>query len=249
MATSKIEWTESSWNPVTGCTKISEGCRNCYAERMAKRLKAMGQPNYQNGFKVTCHPHVLNLPLKWKKPKTIFVNSMSDLFHEEIPLTFLDEIFSTMNAARWHTFQVLTKRAERMAKLKDRFKWSPNIWMGVTVENSDYIDRIDQLRSIPAAVRFLSIEPMLGPIPELNLEKIDWVIVGGESGPGARPMKKEWALEIRDLCVNAGVPFFFKQWGGVQKKKAGRLLEQKIWDQMPRTMNRQSLTAFRSFAR
>lgn len=233
MATSKIEWTESSWNPVTGCTKISEGCRNCYAERMARRLKAMGQPNYRNGFKVTCHPHTLTLPLKWKKPRTIFVNSMSDLFHEEIPLAFLDEIFFTMNEARWHTFQVLTKRAEYMAQISGRFNWSPNIWMGVTVESAKHVDRMDFLRDVPAAVRFLSLEPLLGPIPDLNLEGIDWVIVGGESGPGARPMRKEWVLEIRDRCLNVGVPFFFKQWGGVQKKKAGRLLEDKIWDQMP----------------
>ena len=233
MATSKIEWTESSWNPVTGCTKVSEGCRNCYAERMARRLKAMGQPNYGNGFKVTCHPHTLTLPLKWKKPRTIFVNSMSDLFHEEIPLAFLDEIFFTMNEARWHTFQVLTKRAEYMAQISGRFNWSPNIWMGVTVESAKHVDRMDFLRDVPAAVRFLSLEPLLGPIPDLNLDGIDWVIVGGESGPGARPMRKEWVLEIRDRCLNVGVPFFFKQWGGVQKKKAGRLLEDKIWDQMP----------------
>lgn len=233
MATSKIEWTESSWNPVTGCTKISEGCRNCYAERMAGRLKAMGQPNYRNGFKVTCHPHTLTLPLKWKKPRTIFVNSMSDLFHEEVPLAFLDEIFFTMNEARWHTFQVLTKRAEYMAQISGRFNWTPNIWMGVTVESAKHVDRMDFLRDVPAAVRFLSLEPLLGPIPDLNLEGIDWVIVGGESGPGARPMRKEWVLEIRDRCLDAGVPFFFKQWGGVQKKKAGRLLEDKIWDQMP----------------
>jgi len=234
MASTKIEWTESSWNPVTGCTKISEGCRNCYAERMARRLKAMGQPNYQNGFEVTCHPHTLTLPLKWKKPRTIFVNSMSDLFHEEIPLAFLDEIFFTMNEAQWHTFQVLTKRAEYMARIADRFNWTPNIWMGVTVESAKHADRMDFLREVPAPVRFLSLEPLLGPIPDLNLEGIDWVIVGGESGPGARPIRNEWVLEIRDRCLNAGVPFFFKQWGGVQKKKAGRLLEDKIWDQMPR---------------
>lgn len=230
---SAIEWTESSWNPVTGCTKISKGCENCYAERMAKRLKAMGQPNYRNGFEVTCHPHTLALPLKWKKPRTIFVNSMSDLFHKDIPLSFMEEIFYTMNEARWHTFQVLTKRADRMAQLADHFKWTPNIWMGVTVENASYVDRIDYLRHVPSAVRFLSLEPLLGPIHNLNLAEIDWVIVGGESGPGARPMREEWALEIRDLCLKSGVAFFFKQWGGVQKKKAGRLLENRIWDQMP----------------
>jgi len=233
MATSKIEWTESSWNPVTGCTKVSEGCKNCYAERMAKRLKAMGQLNYRNGFEVTCHPDALALPLKWKKPRTIFVNSMSDLFHEKIPPAFLDEIFFRMNEARWHTFQVLTKRAEYMARIAGRFNWTPNIWMGVTVESAKHVDRMNFLRGVPAAVRFLSLEPLLGPIPDLDLKGIDWVIVGGESGPGARPMRKEWVLEIRDRCLDAGVSFFFKQWGGVQKKKAGRLLEDKIWDQMP----------------
>lgn len=233
MASTKIEWTESSWNPVTGCSKISEGCRNCYAERMAKRLKAMGQPNYRNGFAVTCHPHVLDLPLQWKKPRTIFVNSMSDLFHQDVPAAFVEKIFAVMNRARRHIFQVLTKRAERMTQLMDRFDWSPNIWMGVTVEHADTLGRVDLLRTVPAAVRFLSIEPMLGPMPDLDLEGIDWVIVGGESGPGARPMKEEWVVQVRDLCISSGVPFFFKQWGGVQKKKAGRLLERKTWDQMP----------------
>jgi len=245
MATSKIEWTESSWNPVTGCTKVSEGCRNCYAERMARRLKAMGQPNYGNGFKVTCHPHTLTLPLKWKKPRTIFVNSMSDLFHEEISLAFLDEIFFTMNEARWHTFQVLTKRAEYMARVAGRFNWTPNIWVGVTVESAKHVDRMDFLRDVPAAVRFLSLEPLLGPIPDLDLKGIDWVIVGGESGPGARPMQKEWVLEIRDRCLDADVPFFFKQWGGVQKKKTGRLLEDKIWAQMPASTLSKPWTASR----
>jgi protein gp37 len=176
---------------------------------------------------------MLDLPLKWSKPRTIFVNSMSDLFHDDVPSAFIGEIFSVMNQARHHTFQVLTKRAERMAGLVGRFEWSPNIWMGVTVENSDYLYRIDHLRTVPAAVRFLSIEPMLGPLPDLDLERIDWVIVGGESGPGARPIKKEWVLEVRDLCVRSGVPFFFKQWGGVQKKKNGRMLDRKTWDQMP----------------
>jgi len=241
MASSRIEWTDSSWNPVTGCTKISEGCRNCYAERMAKRLRAMGQPNYRNGFEVTCHPHMLELPLKWKKPRTIFVNSMSDLFHEAVPVRFVEEIFFTMNKARWHTFQVLTKRAERLAQLAGRFKWTSNIWMGVTVESAAYVQRIDFLREVPAVVRFLSLEPLLGPIPDLNLKDIDWVIVGGESGPGARPMRKEWVLEIRDRCLETGVPFFFKQWGGVQKKKAGRLLENKLWEQMPISNRHQTI--------
>jgi protein gp37 len=234
MATkSSIEWTESTWNPITGCTKISAGCKHCYAERMAKRLHAMGQPNYRNGFKVTCHPDVLGMPLKWKKSQMIFVNSMSDLFHNDVKAEFIDEIFFTMNEARWHTFQILTKRAGRMAQLANRFKWTSNVWMGVTVENADHVDRIDHLREVPAAVRFLSLEPLLGPLPNLNLKNIDWVIVGGESGPGARPMDPAWVTDLRDQCLKAKVPFFFKQWGGVQKKKAGRLLDKRTWDQMP----------------
>ena len=230
---SSIEWTESSWNPVTGCTKISAGCAHCYAERMAKRLHAMGQPNYRNGFQVTCHPDTLELPLKWKKSQMIFVNSMSDLFHKDVPTRFVEEIFFTMNQARWHTFQVLTKRADRLAQLAPRLKWTPNVWMGVTVENAKHVDRIDRLREVPATVRFLSLEPLLGPLPELDLANIDWVIVGGESGPGARPMDPAWVLDLRDQCLDAGVAFFFKQWGGVRKKKAGRLLEKRTWDQMP----------------
>lgn len=234
MATkSSIEWTESTWNPVTGCTKISLGCKNCYAERMAKRLLAMGQPNYRNGFKVTCHPETLQLPLKWKKPQMIFVNSMSDLFHRDVSSSFIDEVFFTMNEARWHCFQVLTKRAGRLAQMAGRFKWTPNIWMGVSVETDGYVDRIDDLRKVHAAVRFLSLEPLLGPLPNLNLTGIDWVIVGGESGPGARPMKEEWVADIRNQCLASNTPFFFKQWGGVQKKKAGRLLDKRTWDEMP----------------
>ena len=231
---SAIEWTESSWNPVTGCTKISAGCAHCYAERMARRLHAMGQPNYRNGFEVACHPDALGLPLKWKKSQMIFVNSMSDLFHRAVPARFIEEIFFTMNQARWHTFQILTKRADRLLQLAPRLKWTPNVWMGVTVENDKHVDRINRLREVPAAVRFLSLEPLLGPLPELDLTRIDWVIVGGESGPGARPMDPAWVLDLRDQCLNAGVAFFFKQWGGVQKKKAGRLLEKRTWDQMPR---------------
>ena len=234
MKPSRIEWTESSWNPVTGCTKISAGCAHCYAERMARRLHAMGQPNYRSGFEVTCHPDALELPLKWKKSQMIFVNSMSDLFHRAVPARFIEEIFFTMNQARWHTFQILTKRADRLLQLAPRLKWTPNVWMGVTVENDKHVDRIDRLREVPAAVRFLSLEPLLGPLPELDLTRIDWVIVGGESGPGARPMDPEWVLDLRDQCLNAGVAFFFKQWGGVQKKKAGRLLEKRTWHQMPR---------------
>jgi protein gp37 len=234
MTYSKIEWTESTWNPVTGCTKISEGCRNCYAERMAKRLQAMGQANYRDGFSVTCHPHVLKMPIQWKKSKMIFVNSMSDLFHEDIPDEFIFDIFNVMQEAHWHQFQVLTKRSQRMAELSGHLQWSPNIWMGVTVESANHLNRIDDLRKVPANVRFLSMKPLLGPVKQLNLTDIDWVIVGGESGPGSRPMKKEWVLDIRNQCIKAETDFFFKQWGGINKKKTGRLLEGKTWDAMPK---------------
>ena len=228
-----IEWTESTWNPVTGCAKISAGCQHCYAERMAKRLQAMGQANYKDGFEVTLHPHTLELPISWKKPQTIFVNSMSDLFHKNVPLSYIQQIFDVMNRAHWHRFQILTKRAGRLLELSHNFKWTQNIWMGVTVESSDYIDRIDSLRKTDAAVKFLSLEPLLGPIPYLNLDKIDWVIVGGESGPGARKMEKEWVDPIKTQCLRQKVSFFFKQWGGVNKKKAGRLLDGKFWNQIP----------------
>ena len=232
---STIEWTGSTWNPVTGCVKISPGCLNCYAERMAKRLKAMGQPNYSSGFKLKLHEHAVELPLKWKKPQTIFVNSMSDLFLKGIPEEFIMKIFRVMNEAHWHTFQVLTKRSDRLLDLSSRLSWTANIWMGVTVESRDYIRRIDHLRESRACVKFLSIEPLLGPLPKLNLEGIDWVIVGGESGPGARPVDPVWVLNIRDQCNGASVPFFFKQWGGTRKKKAGRMLEGRTWDEMPVT--------------
>lgn len=241
MAKSAIEWTGSTWNPVTGCTKISPGCKNCYAERMARRLKAMGQPNYVTGFELALHPHALELPLSWKKAQTIFVNSMSDLFLEGIPTEFIKEIFDVMRRAHWHSFQVLTKRSERLLKLAHELPWSSNIWMGVSVENGDYAFRIEHLRSTGAAVKFLSMEPLLGPAHNLDLRGIDWVIVGGESGPGARPMKEEWVVDIREQCQRAEVPFFFKQWGGVRKKKAGRELQGKTWDQMPRA-RKDSLT-------
>lgn len=240
-AKSTIEWTEATWNPVTGCTKISTGCIHCYAERMAKRLCAMGQPNYRNGFQVTCHPETLGIPLKWKKSRMIFVNSMSDLFHRKVPATFIDDVFITMNEARWHRFQVLTKRAGRLTQLAGRFNWASNIWMGVTVENQQHTDRIDKLRRVPAAVRFLSLEPLLSPITALDLNDIDWVIVGGESGPGARPMKEEWVTDIRNQCLASKTPFFFKQWGGVQKKKTGRLLESRTWDEMPEVIRVNSM--------
>jgi protein gp37 len=230
---STIEWTESTWNPVTGCTKISPGCKFCYAERMSKRLKAMGSLNYQNGFKLTIHNHVLNLPLLWKSPRTIFVNSMSDLFHKDIPEEFIKRVFDVMNNASWHTFQILTKRADRLEELASKLTWSKNIWMGVSVESQDYTFRINHLRKVPAAVRFLSIEPLIAPINKLNLRGIDWIIVGGESGPKSRPLDPDWVRIIRDICLDKKVPFFFKQWGGTNKKKAGHILDRKIWHQMP----------------
>ena len=231
---SAIEWTESTWNPITGCTKISVGCQNCYAERMAKRLQAMGQRNYRNGFQLTLHESMLDLPLRWKKPQIIFVNSMSDLFHEAVPEEFIHRVFNTMKRANWHQYQILTKRSARLRQLSAQLPWEKHIWMGVTVENSDYIYRIDDLRQTHAEIKFLSLEPLLGPIPELNLEGIDWVIVGGESGPGARPMKPEWVIGIKNQCQKYGVPFFFKQWGGTNKKRNGRQLEGKYWDEKPR---------------
>ena len=230
---SAIEWTESTWNPVTGCSKVSPGCKHCYAERMAKRLKAMGQPNYVNGFKLAMHQHSLRLPLSWKKPQMIFVNSMSDLFHEGVSVDFVIDVFDVMRKAGWHKFQLLTKRSERLLELNSILKWEPNIWMGVSVEDNNYQHRIDDLRKTDAEVKFLSIEPLLGPLNNLDLSEIDWVVVGGESGPGARPMDPLWVTDIRDQCLSARVPFFFKQWGGVNKKKAGRELDGRIWDEMP----------------
>ncbi len=230
---SKIEWTETTWNPVTGCTKISPGCANCYAERMARRLQAMGQPNYVNGFDVTTHPHMLEKPLIWQQPQVIFVNSMSDLFHRDVPDAFVRDVFRVMKKAEWHLFQVLTKRSERLAAMAASLPWPENIWAGVSVESQDYVWRLDDLRKVPAAVHFVSLEPLIGPVQGLDLAGIDWVIVGGESGPGARPMEPEWVIDIRDQCVAAGIPFFFKQWGGVRKKAAGRALEGRTWDAMP----------------
>jgi len=233
MASSKIEWTESTWNPVTGCTKISPGCKNCYAERMAKRLQLMGQPNYQNGFQVTLHQHVLEYPLSWKKPQTIFVNSMSDLFHEKVPEDFIIQTFDVMRRSHWHQFQILTKRSSRLKELATKLLWPRNAWIGVSVENEETRFRIDNLRGVPAIIRFLSLEPLLGPLPSLQLDNIDWVIVGGESGPRARPMKKEWVTHIKEQCNEQNVPFFFKQWGGTNKAKSGRLLEGRTWDEKP----------------
>ncbi len=235
MAISKIEWTESTWNPITGCTKVSPGCKHCYAERMAKRLRAMGQANYVNGFELTLHEHMLERPLQWKKPQQIFVNSMSDLFHQDVPLEYILRVFDVMRRASWHQFQVLTKRSQRLMELSDEIEWPDNVWMGVSVETSAYLYRIDHLRATGAKIKFLSLEPLLGPLPNMNLTSIDWAIVGGESGPGARPIKKEWVIDIRDQCFLGHVPFFFKQWGGVQKKKNGRELDGRFYDELPMT--------------
>jgi len=234
MATnSHIEWTDATWNPVTGCTKISPGCQNCYAERLSKRLRAMGQPNYRNGFKLSLQPQMLGLPLRWRSPKRIFVNSMSDLFHKDVPTDFIKQVFDVMSRAHWHQYQVLTKRSERVLELGKDLDWMPQMWMGVSVESEKYKYRIDDLRKTGAHVKFLSLEPLLGSLGNLNLRGIDWVIVGGESGPGARRVDPQWVTEIRDQCVDGGIAFFFKQWGGVQKKKTGRSLEGRTWDQMP----------------
>jgi protein gp37 len=230
---SVIEWTESTWNPVTGCTKISPGCKHCYAERLAKRLRAMGQPNYQNGFQLTMHEQSLQLPLSWKKPQMIFVNSMSDLFHEDVPEDFIQRVFAVMQRASIHTFQILTKRAERLATLADKLTWPANVWVGVSIETNNFLCRIDHLRNVPAHTRFVSFEPLLSALDDINLEGISWAIVGGESGPKARPMNEEWVLDIKAQCANAGTPFFFKQWGGTNKKKTGRLLEGRTWNELP----------------
>jgi protein gp37 len=228
-----IEWTDATWNPTTGCTKVSEGCRHCYAERMAKRLHAMGQPRYRNEFGLTLHPDLLELPLHWKKPRRIFVNSMSDLFHKDVPDEFIQRVFQTMNRATQHIFQVLTKRPERARHLSPDLKWTSNIWLGTSVEDMRVSGRVDHLRMIPATVRFLSCEPLLGSLAKLDLTDIHWVIAGGESGPGARPMDPEWPRELRDKCRETGVAFFFKQWGGVQKHRTGRILDGRTWDELP----------------
>lgn len=230
---SKIEWTEVTWNPVTGCTKISDGCAHCYAERFARRLQASGNRRYKNGFTVTLHPDLIETPKRWVAPRLIFVNSMSDLFHEDVPDEFIREVFGTMTATPQHTFQILTKRSERLQDMASSLSWPANVWAGVTIESSEYLYRVDHLRSVPAKVRFLSLEPLLGPLSDLSLSGIDWLIVGGESGPGARGMDPLWVEEIRDLAIECNVPFFFKQWGGVRKNAAGRILDGRTWDEMP----------------
>lgn len=230
---STIEWTEYSWNPVTGCTKVSPGCANCYAERMARRLQAMGVERYNSGFAVRLHPDLLDIPLLWRRPRVIFVNSMSDLFHDDVPTAFIQRVFNIMNQCPHHTFQILTKRSHRLAEISANLRWTHNIWMGVTVESREFIERVQHLRHCNAKVKFISCEPLLGPILGLDLNRIDWVIVGGESGPKARPMRKEWATSIRDQCSEVAVPYFFKQWGGSNKKATGRMLDGRFWDEMP----------------
>jgi protein gp37 len=239
---SSIEWTEATWNPTTGCDQVSRGCDNCYAMTLARRLKAMGQPRYQldgdprtsgPGFGVSMHPDALALPLSWRRPRVVFVNSMSDLFHAKVPVPFIRQVFEVMAATPQHTYQVLTKRARRLRRLAGDLTWPPNVWMGVSVEDTQVLDRVDDLRQVPAAVRFLSCEPLLGPLPGLSLDGIGWVIAGGESGPNARPMDPVWAQDLRDQCADAAVPFFFKQWGGRTPKAGGRELQGRTWDQMP----------------
>ena len=232
-----IEWTNSTWNPVTGCHKISPGCKNCYAARLAPRLKAMKNPRYENAFEVTLHHDLISLPKKWTKPRRIFVNSMSDLFHTEVTPDFIQDVFATIEESERHTFQLLTKRPERALDLAESLTWPTNLWMGVSVENPDYLYRVDILRKIPAQVRFLSLEPLLAPLPNMNLTGIHWVIVGGESGLGARPMEANWVRDIRDQCKEKEqeVQFFFKQWGGPNRKKGGRTLDGRTWDEFPVT--------------
>lgn len=233
MATSSIEWTELTWNPTTGCDKISAGCKNCYAEVMTRRLQAMGAAKYANGFAVRCHQDALDIPRGWRKPSIVFVNSMSDLFHEEVPLSFIKQVFKVMNDCPQHVFQVLTKRAKRLEHVSSRLRWTPNIWMGVSVENKAVTWRVDHLRKVPAAIRFLSCEPLIGPLPNLDLSGIHWAIVGGESGVNSRPIEAEWVTGIQAQCRKADVAFFFKQWGGRNKKAAGRELNGRTYDEMP----------------
>lgn len=234
MAQSSIEWTEMTWNPTTGCNKLTAGCKFCYAETMSRRLHAMGIEKYKNNFKLTLHPESLNLPYSWKKPKIVFVNSMSDLFHKDIPLEYVQKVFKVMNETPQHTYQVLTKRGDVLMKYNKYLNWTPNIWMGVSVEDTRVLDRIDYLRKCGSKVKFLSLEPLLSALPNLNLKKMDWVIVGGESGPKSRPMDKSWVVDIKNQCSKAKVAFFFKQWGGVRKSETGRELNGKTYSEMPK---------------
>ncbi len=230
---SSIEWTDATWNPITGCSPCSVGCDNCYAERLAGRLRAMGNPRYKEGFNVVCHYDLIELPLKWKKPRMIFVNSMSDIFHEDVPDDFIVQLFATMRKAHRHTFQVLTKRPERLKSIQDKLIWAPNIWFGVTIESQDFVSRIAWLKKSNAITKFISFEPLLSEIQGIDIKGIDWIIVGGESGPKSRPIKIEWVRYLRDLAIKNRIPFFFKQWGGVNKKKSGKLLDGFEWLEYP----------------
>jgi protein gp37 len=230
---SAIEWTEATWNPVTGCAQVSPGCAHCYAKTFAERWRGVPDHPYEQGFELKLWPKRLDQPIRWRRPRVIFVNSMSDLFHEDIPEQFIAEVFRVMGEADWHVFQVLTKRHERLLELSDRLPWPPNVWIGVSIENRRFVHRADYLRQVPAAVRFISAEPLLGPLEELDLNGIDWLIAGGESGPGHRPVREEWLVELRDRCAEEDVAFFFKQWGGARPKSGGRLLEGRSWDEMP----------------
>jgi protein gp37 len=236
---SSIEWTDSTWNPVTGCTKVSQGCKYCYAQRFSERFRGVKGHPFEQGFDLKLRPERLDLPLSWKEPKKIFVNSMSDLYHPGVPKSFIDRVFVTMNGASWHSFQILTKRADRLANIGAALSWSPNIWQGVSIEDERVVERLELLKKVPARIRFLSLEPLIGPLEHLDLTGIHWVIVGGESGPHARPMAKDWVVRIRNQCRKQGVPFFFKQWGGVRKHETGRLLEGRFWDQFPRAATTQ----------
>ena len=237
MAQSHIEWTEMTWNPTTGCDKVSSGCKHCYAKNMSRRLQAMGVDKYKDGFKIKVHTDALQIPYSWKSSKIVFVNSMSDLFHEDVPLSFIRQVFDVMNDNPQHVFQVLTKRSDLLLKYNKSLNWHNNIWMGVSVENDKVLNRIDDLRKTDARVKFLSCEPLIGPLFNMNLENIDWVIVGGESGPKARAMKEIWVWDIKQQCQEAGVAFFFKQWGGIRKSRAGRILGGRTYDEMPTARN------------
>ncbi len=230
---SAIEWTEATWNPVTGCSKVSPGCAHCYAETFAERWRGIPGHPYEQGFDLKLWPERLDQPLRWKRPRTIFVNSMSDLFHEDIPDEFVEDVFRVMGEADWHVFQILTKRHERLHELGRNLDWPPNVWMGVSIENRRFVHRAAYLRDVPAAIRFISAEPLLGSLDGLDLSRIDWLIAGGESGPGYRPVREEWLCELRDRCLAADTAFFFKQWGGTRSKTGGRLLDGRTWDQMP----------------
>jgi protein gp37 len=240
---SSIEWTDSTWNPVTGCTKVSQGCKHCYAQRFAERFRGVPGHPFEQGFDLKLWPARLELPLGWKEPRRIFVNSMSDLYHPGVPKSFIDRVFRTMRQASWHSFQILTKRAERLSEIGTELPWSPNIWQGVSIEDERVLGRVELLRSVPAHIRFLSLEPLIGPLPSLDLSGIHWVIVGGESGPHARPMNKDWVVEIREQCRRQAVPFFFKQWGGVRKRSTGRVLDGKTWDGFPEKLSEGSVEA------